>query len=412
MEIDVNRIKEATKIYGGTFYILDSEQFKENYKNLLGEFRKIYENSYIAYSYKTNYTPKLCYMVDKLGGFAEVVSDMEATIALKVGVAPNKIYFNGPYKNIKFVEQLLIDGGCVNIDSKEELNKILDIANRNIDKTLNVGIRMNFDIEDGVVSRFGFDINSEDFKYCIDSIRKTKNLHLKGLHSHFASRDIKFWPNRIKNICEIIDKYFPNDKFEYIDLGGGLFGNMKESLKKQFSSYIPNYKEYAESVAITFKQYFDKKDYKPMLFIEPGSALAGDCMKFVSEVFSIKNVRGKNIATLLGSIYNINPTLNKKNPPISIIANGNKQKEYTSLDFGGFTCIESDYLYRDFNGKLAVGDQVLFENVGSYSVVLKPPFILPNFPVLDLSNGIEEIKRQEVFEDLFKTYKFDFNGEF
>ena len=148
-----------------------------------------------------------------------------------------------------------------------------------------------------------------------------------------------------------------------------------------------------------------------MLFIEPGSALAGDCMKFVSEVFSIKNVRGKNIATLLGSIYNINPTLNKKNPPISIIANGNKQSDYENLDFGGFTCIESDYLYRGFNGKLAVGDQVLFENVGSYSVVLKPPFILPNFPVLDLSNGIEVIKRQEVFEDLFKTYKFDFNGD-
>ena len=145
-----------------------------------------------------------------------------------------------------------------------------------------------------------------------------------------------------------------------------------------------------------------------MLFIEPGSALAGDCMKFVAEVHSIKDVRGKAIATLLGSIYNINPTLNKKNPPISVIANGNKQSFYSNLDFGGFTCIESDYLYRGFEGNLAVGDQILFENVGSYSVVLKPPFILPNFPVLDLSNGIEVIKRQENFDDLFHTYKFDF----
>ncbi len=408
MDINFDVIREASKTYGKTFYILDSKQFEENYNNLLGEFRKIYKNSYIAYSYKTNYTPKLCYMIDKLGGFAEVVSDMEANIALKVGVKPSNIYFNGPYKNINFVEKLLVDGGYVNVDSLKEMNQIVEIANKHKDSILNVGIRMNFDIEDGVVSRFGFDVESQDFLDCIKLINETKNINLKGLHSHFASRDIKYWPNRIKNVCKLIDKHFPNNKFDYIDLGGGLFGNMKDSLKAQFSSYIPTYKEYAESVAIEFKNYFDKKDYKPMLFIEPGSALAGDCMKFVAEVHSIKDVRGKAIATLLGSIYNINPTLNKKNPPISVIANGNKQSFYSNLDFGGFTCIESDYLYRGFEGNLAVGDQILFENVGSYSVVLKPPFILPNFPVLDLSNGIEVIKRQENFDDLFHTYKFDF----
>ena len=410
MDINYDLIKEASKEYGKTFYILDSKQFEKNYNDLLNEFKKIYDNSHIAYSYKTNYTPKLCYMVNKMGGFAEVVSDMEAEIALRVGVKPQDIYFNGPYKNIDSVEKLMLLGVCINIDSIEEAKKIIRIASRHTDSVLNVGIRMNFDIEDGVISRFGFDVNSSEFKECILMIKSTSNIKLKGLHSHFASRDIKYWPNRIKNVCKIIDEFFPTDKFEYIDLGGGLFGNMKESLKKQFNSYIPSYKEYAESVAIEFKNYFDKKDYKPMLFIEPGSALAGDCMKFVSEVQSIKCVRNKYIATLLGSIYNINPTLNKKNPPISIISNGNVQNDYSDLDFGGFTCIESDYLYRNYSGKLAVGDQVLFENVGSYSVVLKPPFILPNFPVLDLSNGIEVIKRQETFDDLFVTYKFNFEG--
>ena len=77
------------------------------------------------------------------------------------------------------------------------------------------------------------------------------------------------------------------------------------------------------------------------------------------------------------------------------------------MDFGGFTCIESDYLYRNFNGKLATGDMVVFGNVGSYSVVLKPPFILPNFPVIDISEGsVELIKRQETFDDIFHTFSF------
>ena len=86
---------------------------------------------------------------------------------------------------------------------------------------------------------------------------------------------------------------------------------------------------------------------------------------------------------------------------------GGDLQTYTDLDFGGFTCIESDYLYRHYAGALAQGDIVIFGNVGSYSVVLKPPFILPNFPVLDLSEGGEElIKRGENFDDLFHTFAF------
>ena len=34
-----------------------------------------------------------------------------------------------------------------------------------------------------------------------------------------------------------------------IDLGGGLFGKMENSLKEQFTSNIPNYQDYANAVA-------------------------------------------------------------------------------------------------------------------------------------------------------------------
>ena len=83
---------------------------------------------------------------------------------------------------------------------------------------------------------------------------------------------------------------------------------------------------------------------------------------------------------------------------------------YQNLDFGGYTCIEGDYLYRGYNGPLSIGDLVVFENVGSYSVVLKPPFILPNFPVVELCKGdVKVVKRKETFDDLFQTYEFKFS---
>ena len=399
------QIKQLTENVGDAFYLLESKQFRQNFEELKNEFTKIYPNFNIAYSYKTNYTPKLCKIVDELGGFAEVVSDMEMEIAFRIGVEPKNIIWNGPFKNAKKVEQLLVMGGTVNMDSAYEIDLIREIAKKYPNHKLNIGIRCNFDVNDDVVSRFGFDVDSEDFKNAISIFNEYNNLHLIGLQCHFATRRLDTWNPRAEGMLELIEKLglVP----EHIDLGGGLFGKMADSLKAQFDSEIPTYKQYAEAVAPIFAEYFKDNDNKPMLLIEPGSALVGDCMHFAAKVVNIKEIRGKSIATVLGSIYNINPTLNKKNPPICVYSMGDEQKEYTDLDFGGFTCIESDYLYRNYNGKLAKGDIVEFGNVGSYSVVLKPPFILPNFPIIDISEGeLEIIKRGETFDDLFHTFAF------
>ena len=99
MELNAEILKKIGKQYGETYYILDTEQFRKNFLELRGEFQKIYKKSNIAYSYKTNYTPRLCSIVNELGGYAEVVSDMECEIAKRIGVKPDHIAFNGPYKN-------------------------------------------------------------------------------------------------------------------------------------------------------------------------------------------------------------------------------------------------------------------------------------------------------------------------
>ena len=399
------QIKELIAKAGDAFYILDSNQFRLNFCELKSAFSSIYPNFNIAYSYKTNYTPKFCKVVDELGGFAEVVSDMEMEIALRIGVEPKNIIWNGPFKNAKKVEQLLVMGGTVNIDSAYEIDLIETIARKYPNHKLNIGIRCNFDVNDGVVSRFGFDITSDDFKSALKFIKKYDNLYLIGMQCHFATRRLDTWKPRAEGMLKLLEELeiVP----EHIDLGGGLFGKMADSLKVQFDSEIPTYQQYAEAVAPVFAEHFKNIEKKPLLLIEPGSALVGDCMHFAAKVVNIKNVRGKAIATLLGSIYNINPTLNKKNPPIEVVSMGGEQKEYTDLDFGGFTCIESDYLYRHYNGKLAKDDMVVFGNVGSYSVVLKPPFILPNFPIVEIEDGrVEIIKRAESFDDLFHTFSF------
>lgn len=396
-------INELRKEYGDAFYLLDSEQYRNNFLELRDTFRKIYPNFNIAYSYKTNYTPKFCKIVNELGGYAEVVSEMELEIALRVGVRPNRIIWNGPIKNPKKLEEFLVAGGTDNIDSVEELEVVKNIAEKHPDKTLNLGIRCNYEVNDGVVSRFGFDVDSEGFKNVLAFVTSTPNVHFINFQCHFAKRQIEYWPARAKGMVELIDRLgiIP----ERIDIGGGLFGKMADSLKAQFTNEIPDYQAYAEAAARVFAEYFADKDVRPELLIEPGSAVVGDCMKFVGTVKTIKNVRGKWFATILGSQKNISMT--GINPPMEVIAMGGEQKKYENLDMVGFTCIEGDVLYHNYNGKLAHEDAIVISNCGSYSLVMKPPFILPNFPVLDICGAkTEVIKRGEVFDDLFHTFNF------
>ncbi len=401
--MDKQIIKKLQADYGEAFYLLDSFQFRKNFAELKAAFNDIYPNWNIAYSYKTNYTPKLCKIVNELGGYAEVVSEMELEIAKRVGCKMDRVIWNGPIKNVPIMEQFLLDGGTINIDSIEELEQVKDIHNRHADKLIHVGIRCNYDVNDGVVSRFGFDIDGAEFMEAVKFATTTENVKFINFQCHFAKRQIAYWPARAKGMVDLIDRLgiIP----ERIDIGGGLFGKMADSLRAQFSCEIPDYEAYAKAAAQVFADYFADKDVKPELLIEPGSAVVGDCMKFIGTVKTIKNVRGKWIATVLGSHKNISMT--GINPPMEVIAMGSEQKEYKDLDFVGFTCIEGDVLYHNYTGKLAHQDVIVISNCGSYSLVMKPPFILPNFPVLDISEGkTEVIKRAENFDDLFHTFNF------
>jgi diaminopimelate decarboxylase len=396
-------IEQLRAEYGEAFYLLDSALFRKNFAELKTAFNNIYPNWNIAYSYKTNYTPKLCRIVNELGGYAEVVSEMELEIAKRVGCKMDRVIWNGPIKNVPIMEQFLLDGGTINIDSIEELEQVKDIHNRHADKLIHVGIRCNYDVNDGVVSRFGFDIDGAEFMEAVKFATTTENVKFINFQCHFAKRQIAYWPARAKGMVDLIERLgiIP----ERIDIGGGLFGKMADSLRAQFSCEIPDYEAYAKAAAQVFADYFADKDVKPELLIEPGSAVVGDCMKFIGTVKTIKNVRGKWIATVLGSQKNISMT--GINPPMEVIAMGGVQKEFKDLDFVGFTCIEGDVLYHNYTGTLAHQDAIVISNCGSYSLVMKPPFILPNFPVLDISEGkTEVIKRAENFDDLFHTFNF------
>ena len=401
-------ISNLTEKYGTAFYVLNSDKFKENYRRMLAAFRKQYINTYIAYSYKTNYTPKLCKIINDEGGYAEVVSGMEVWLAKKIGVNSKNIYFNGPYKESNALDAALLAGIRVNVDSNAEAEHIIALASDNLDKQFEVGVRCALDIGQNDPTRFGFDYGSDELISVINRLNACQNIMVCGLHCHLPFRDLDSFKKRMKSLESVLMK-IKCDNFHYISMGGGYKGEISPELVEAFSGDAPSYSDYAQIVAGEFNRLMGRMKIKPKLIIEPGSAIVADCMDYITKVVSIKKSRDKWYATLNGSSYNMNPSVKRINRPIQVVVkDGSTESKYNHLDMVGYTCIEGDRLYQDYAGEMAEGDFVVFHNIGSYSIDMKPPFIMEDIPIIDIAgNKIELVRCAQTAEQVFENFKFN-----
>ena len=399
--------------HGPSFYLVDIEKFRKNFLNLLGAFKAYYPNTKIAYSYKTNYLPNLCAAVNQLGGYAEVVSSMEMELARRLHILDSNIFFNGPVKEVDVASSLLSNGGTVNIDSLNEFVSIVRWLEQAQVDLISLGIRCNFDVMEDANSRFGLDPESAEFEHIMNECIRHPRINLTGFHCHFASRAIESWISRATEMVaflqQIPDKVFSGLK--QVSMGGGMSGEMPDEMQRQFRHNIPAFEDYALAAAEPFAQLIKLRGEigKPELIIEPGTALAANAVNFICSITSIKEIRGETVITTNGSVYNINPAPNRVNTPIKVIPRFRDRdvKSVSDARLVGFTCIETDCLYRGYSGQIAVGDLLRLEQVGAYSIVMKPPFILPNVAIIEFDRQTEKtriIKRAETFDDVFSTY--------
>ncbi len=407
MQFELDSIRKLEEYFNLPLYVFDEREFRENYLHLESCFQKAYCNYRISYSYKTNYTPYVCNLVKQLGGYAEVVSEMEYNLAKRIGYKPECIIFNGPNKG-KAGLDAIYEQSIVNIDNIYELKKVVDLAKNNCEKNFKIGLRANINVGQNFISRFGMDQN--DLAKAFKMVSKVENLNIVGLQCHISRcRDILAWKHRAEFMLRLADKYFDGIP-EYLDFGSGMFGKMDPELASQFSN-IPTYEEYAAVTAkLVSEHYRDvSEDKKPILFTEPGTTLINKYIDLICKVEAIKKIEDKTFAVLNCSEHNLGETCLLKKLPIKIIHNGKETNSYKNLDFTGYTCLEQDVMYTEYNGDLAVDDYVVFGNVGGYSNVLKPPFIRPNCAmiVIDCYEKTKIIKRSETTEDILNTYLFE-----
>ena len=412
-----NQLDKISKKVGDSFYIFHEENYSKNIIDLKSAFNNYFDKLIIGYSYKTNYIPRLCNIAKDLGVYAEVVSEMELDLALKLGYDYEQIIFNGPFKKEKDLEKTLLGNSIVNLDSFYELDILEKIVNKHPNKKFKVGLRINMSliasdgkssIQDGLnIGRFGFDSASDEFLFIIKKINDL-GVTINALHGHTSTSDrsLKNFSTIVDTLCGVRNK-FDLKEIEYFNIGGGFFGPMPKGL---LEVKVPTFQEYAEIVFDRFSKDKWFADNKPHIILEPGVSVVSNALSYVSKIIDIKKIRDKNFLLIEGGIYNVKPTRHKVNLPHKIISKNDQNIETTEYcDVVGSTCMERDVVLNNIKIKSAVqNDFIKIDNVGAYTVVKTPNFInfIPAIVALSKeNNSYQIIRHKQNIDDLLINYE-------
>lgn len=376
------------------YFLLDEPILQRYFDMLTGALKENWPNYRIGYSFKTNSLPWLVNFYKKQGAYAEVVSRDEYGLAKYLGFQDSEIVYNGPYKDEQSFRDVVLAGGYVNVDSKWELEWLTKLSGELEEEKaeekekvseIHVGIRVNFNLEQmcpgettmGETSgRFGFSYENGEFAKALSYVRALPHVKVTGLHLHSSSksRSVQIFRSIAQMACRLKKEF--DLTLSYVDIGGGYCGGMEGR---------PEYPDYFPAIAEELHREFDPE--QTQLVVEPGISLISKGSFFVTSVIDVRDIRDTRYLITDGSRFNIDATMIKssylyhtklQNPSAPVM----ERQEIT-----GYTCMECDRLFTMENlPELQAGDQIIYENVGGYTISLNPLFI-QYFPAVYVRNG-------------------------
>jgi len=353
-------------------------RIRENIRNFDGIFKKIFTNYQCFYSFKANYLPQICQIIHSEGLGAELVGMLELSLALKLGFPSNKIIVGGPYLSNELIEE------SVKSHVKEIIIynlKDIDRVNRTaikFKKIQNICLRIN---SQKYRSKLGVDLNDISLKLLDSLIRKSKNVKLTTVLSHYTTQmnNIEQYKKNIKSLAQAIEVLNKQEIFiENINLGGG------------FPEASIMHKSQLERIAIQVKKALDnyELDYKKIYF-EPGRYFVGDAGLFIASIIKVTNDRW--IFLNIGN--NICPKFARSSLRFYNASKINYPHKYKT-SIAGIMPTEQDVLAKDFflTELLDEQDIILITNAGAYTLTFSNrfPYNLPKIFLLK-GNNLEKI---------------------
>lgn len=411
--LPIKTIESLESAYGTGFHLFHPDRLLHNLTRFRDSMEAEYGHCAIGYSVKTQYLPAAIRVADRFGAYTEIVSPMEMELAVRTGIHPSRIIYNGPIKTIEGIQSVLENGGMVNIDHMQEYRLIRDAFSGVDVGSVGVGLRINLD-DPTYESRFGIRPGSSDFISILQDLTAGSPLRVFGLHYHSTRSDKSpdSYVERMNEMFKVIDDLPTPSDIRYLDMGGGYYGPMDENMRAQFPGAIHSIEEYGTAMGREMRRRFPDGDVR--LIVEPGLALTVDIMDYYAKVLDVKDLLKRRVVLVDGSIHVVKPSRHSKNLTMHHIKATSRAPAADSHDpirhdVGGYTCLEVDQLYENWmTTDVQPGDYLAFFNVGAYTSVFKPAFIRLGAAIL-MRDGIEwvSVRKPESVSDMFNAYRFD-----
>ncbi len=389
--LTVKQIRSVAEQYGTPCFLAFPNRFRTNLTNFRNAFEKYYDRFVLSYSFKTNYTPFLLKTVKEMGGYAEVVSDMEYDLALQMGFSGEHIILNGPIKRPNLLRKAIINKSIIQLDSEYEVDSVIRISKELSDK-VQVGLRVNMEINtDGShsaiqaglkESRFGFPLS--ELKAVVSRLKEHK-IKIISLHGHTSTtnrvvENYQIISQRLLEVC----KQNSLDDICYLDIGGGFFGAPPLELDV---SGKPTYLDYAKGVCDIMLRDDWFVTHRPYIVIEPGTSVVANVFELLTQIYQHKNIKGHHFVFVDATISQVRPARGVVNYPFEIVSNYVSQPEITA-DIVGATCMEVDIISNQVKlSHYHYGDLLVYKAVGAYRINMFPIFILYKSPIVIYEDG-------------------------
>lgn len=419
--------------FGTPTYVVYEKILKENYEHFYSSFKEYWDRVVVAYSVKTNYVPAILSILHSQGASIEIVSGFELYLALKTGVPPSKIIFNGPSKTLEELDLAVRNGVfLINADSVSELQKINKLGKQH-GKVVEVGIRVN-PVE--TWKKFGIPLEyaEEAFKYA----SKLKNVKVRGIHAHVGTNILhtELYVLTLDKLLRLMRNLQKIDiTIDFLDIGGGFpahgvgrwGGFLRNSIIDALSARLPRWKlsfltkslaafksekpvfhhtpaieTYAKSICAKLKEKLHEYSLPaPFLILEPGRCIVNDAVTLLVRVVDVKNFEEKWV--MVDGGINLARTLEFEVHRVLNVTN--KGKKIETVKLAGPLCYGGDILCRSAKMSVASeGDVIEIFDVGAYSISQSMQFIKPRASVVLVreSSDIMEVRRRESYRDIMR----------
>ncbi len=371
----------------------------------------------VFYSYKTNPVPGVLARLHAHGVGAEVISPYELWLALRLGVKPASIIFNGPAKSDASIETALENKiGLLNLNHVEEIERVAAAARR-------LGVRPRVGLRISTAGGWSGQFGAGEGAAAIDAFRAAlarPELDVVGVHAHLgqAITGERVLHAYLDELTAFLDALREQTGFhpEILDVGGSLAATMVAPLSP--IAQLMNRAFHTDLMPPRAGSRLDAQSYvaalvrrvevharaagrpTPRIFLEPGRALTSDAQVLLTSVVTTKD-EGLVTWAILDAGVNIAECVKHEYHQLFAV-NRYGERAVRPHRLAGPICTPGDVLYGSWDlPLLQAGDTLAIMDAGAYFVPFSTSFSFPKPAVIAVDGGrVRVLRRKETFDDL------------